>query len=622
MTPASSTSVRRPAGPRPEYPRPQFRRERWLSLNGTWRFQRDPSDSGLERGLLGADFAETIVVPFAPESELSGIGDPDFCEAVWYAREIAVPDEWPADGRVLLHCQAIDHDATVWLDGREVGRHRGGHTSFTLDLTDALAGRRTGTLTIRARDSRDAPQPRGKQSTHYANSGCHYTRTTGIWQPVWLEWVPASHLARPRITPDVARGEFELDVPVRHGRRGMTVRALLLDEPAAPAAASPIDADEAPADASMTPRLRLRVPADRVRLWEPGAPHLYGVRFELRGPDGALVDALDSYAGLRSIAIDGQRVLINGRPVFQRLVLDQGYWPDGLMTAPSEAALVADIELGLAAGFNGARVHQKIAEERYLYHADRLGYLVWGEFADWGASGAGPAGDNQRPTPTWIAQWVEAVERDYSHPSIVGWCPLNETHQFIHDRFTVLDDVTTALFLATKGIDRTRPVIDASGYSHRVAATDVWDSHDYSQDPEVFADRMAGLERGEPFANTGANSGEARPGAPDYSLPYADQPYFCSEFGGIWWVPPHLRGDGDDGWGYGDRVADEEEWYARAAGLTRVLDQNPLMFGYCWTQLTDVFGEQNGIYRFDRSAKLDPDRVRAIFDHPAAYEDS
>ena len=164
-----------------------------------------------------------------------------------------------------------------------------------------------------------------------------------------------------------------------------------------------------------------------------------------------------------------------------------------------------------------------------------------------GASTANGVTRPVRPTPTWIAQWVEAVERDYSHPSIVGWCPLNETHQFIHDRFTVLDDVTTALFLATKGIDRTRPVIDASGYSHRVTATDVWDSHDYSQDPEVFADRMAGLERGEPFANTGANSGEARPGAPDYSLPYAGQPYFCSEFGGIWWVPPHLRGDGDDG---------------------------------------------------------------------------
>ena len=255
-----------------------------------------------------------------------------------------------------------------------------------------------------------------------------------------------------------------------------------------------------------------------------------------------------------------------------------------------------------------------------------MGYLVWGEFPDWGVSGQGPAGHNQRPGPTFVAQWVEAVERDYSHPSIVGWCPLNETHQYLHDRFTVLDDVTFAMYWATKGIDRTRPVIDASGYSHRVAATDVWDSHDYTQDPEELARHMAGLAEGRPFTNTGANTGAALAGSPAYSLPYAGQPYFCSEYGGIWWVPLDQRqaedavNDEEESWGYGARPSDEAEFYRRAEGLTRVLDQNPLMFGYCYTQLTDVFQEKNGIYAFDRSVKLDMRRIREIFDHPSAYE--
>lgn len=607
--------------PRPEHPRPQFVRadDRWVSLNGTWQFEDDPSDSGLERGLVDRELTGQILVPFCPESERSGIGDPNWHEAVWYRREVELPGSFPEGDRVLLHCQAIDHDATVWVDGTEVGRHRGGHTSFTLDLTAALEGRRSFTLVMRARDPRHEVLPRGKQATWFHNTHCQYTRTTGIWQPVWLESVPRSYLGRPRITPD-ANVALDLDATVVHGRVGQRVRAVLSDD------AGEVVRAETPVGLQMVPRLRLEVPQDRRRLWDTEDPFLYGLTFELLDEDGEVVDRLDSYAGLRTIAIEGHRMLLNGRPVFQRLVLDQGYWPTTLMTAPSEEALVRDIELGLEAGFNGARIHQKIAEERFLHHCDRLGYLVWGEFPDWGVSGQGPAGHNQQPSATFVAQWVEAVERDYSHPSIVGWCPLNETHQYLHDRFTVLDDVTFAMYWATKGMDRTRPVIDASGYSHRVAVTDVWDSHDYTQDPVAFATLMDGLAQGRPHTNTGQNTGAALEGSPDYSLPYAGQPYFCSEYGGIWWVPLDQREEedatNDEGasWGYGNRPADEEEFYTRAEGLTRVLDQNPLMFGYCYTQLTDVFQEKNGIYAFDRSAKLDMDRVRAIFDHPSAYE--
>lgn len=606
--------------PRPEHPRPQFIRDQWATLNGTWEFQRDPADSGIERGLLQADFDATILVPFCPESAMSGIGDPDWHEAVWYRRRIDIPAEWPAENRVLLHCQAIDHDATVWVDGVEVGRHRGGHTSFTLDLTDALGGRTSASLVIRARDPKHELLPRGKQATWFHNTHCQYTRTTGIWQPVWLESVPTAYLGRPRITP-LDSGAFDLDLPVLHGQRGLTVRARLLTEEG-----DVVVEAGAAVGQQMVPSLRLAIPEDLRRWWGPEDPYLYGLTLELLDASGAVIDTVDSYAGLRTISIEGHQFLLNGEAVFQRLVLDQGYWPDSLMTAPSEEALVRDIELGMQAGFVGARIHQKIAEERFLYHCDRLGYLAWGEFPDWGVSGQGPAGHNQKPGATFVAQWIEAVTRDYSHPSIVGWCPLNETHQFLHDHPTVLDDVTFAMYWATKGIDRTRPVIDASGYSHRVPETDVWDSHDYTQDPAAFARLMDGLAEGRPHENTGANTGAAQAGAPAYSTPYAGQPYFCSEYGGVWWVPLDQRSQEDGtndeaaSWGYGNRPADEEEFYTRVEGLTRVLDQNPLMFGYCYTQLTDVFQEKNGIYAFDRSEKLDSGRVRAIFDHPAAYE--
>lgn len=595
--------------PRPEYPRPQFRRDDWLNLNGEWQFESDRGDSGLARGLHERELAGRITVPFCPESELSGIGDVDFHHAVWYRRTVDVPAEW-AGQRVLLHFQAVDYDTTVWVDGVEVGRHRGGFTPFSCDL-----GRRGGAITVvlRARDPRSAPQARGKQSRRYENYGCVYTRTTGIWQTVWLEPVPDVHLRRSRITPDLGGSAFHVEQPVTANRAGWSVRAALRDGDGATVAQASVRAD-----LDLAPRLHLAVPESDRHPWAPGTPYLYGVTVELLDAGGAVVDRAESYAGLRSVGVDGRAVTLNGERVFQRLVLDQGYYPDGVMTAPSDAALVRDIELSMAAGFNGARLHQKVFEERFLYHADRLGYLVWGEFADWGCDlaelpGTGLYDDNQRPDTAYVSQWLEAVERDYSHPSIIGWCPLNETRQEIGDRVTMLDDVTRAMFLATKAMDTSRPVLDASGYSHRVPETDVYDSHNYEQDPATFAAAMAGLADGAPYTN--ATEGE-RPTA--WSLAYSGQPYFCSEFGGIWWNPDARKDE--ESWGYGVRPASEEAFYERFEGLVGVLLDDPRMFGYCYTQLTDVHQEQNGVYRFDRSGKLDVDRLRAAQERPAAFE--
>ncbi len=596
--------------PKPEYPRPQLVRPDWLSLNGQWQFEIDRGDSGLERGLRDRELADRILVPFAPESTASGIGDVDFLHAVWYRRTVRIPHAW--SGRdVLLHFGAVDHDTTVWANGVEVARHRGGFSSFTADLAGVAEPGEDVTIVVRARDTPSDRQARGKQSTWYANTGCNYTRTTGIWQTVWLEPVPRVHVARLRITPSLATSRFAVTAVLRGDATSHRVRATLSD----------VDGEvctvTVAADADLAPSFDLEVAADRARLWSPEDPFLYDVAVELLDGED-VVDRVASYAGLRSVSIAGRRVHLNGRPVFQRLVLDQGYWPDTLMTSPSDEALRRDIELSLAAGFNGARLHQKVFEERFYYHADRMGYLVWGEFGDWGVSGQGVVGHNQQPTASFITQWLEVLERDHNHPSIIGWCPLNETHQTLHDRITQLDDVTHGMYLATKLADPSRPVIDASGYSHRVRGADVYDSHSYEQDPEAFRAEQSGLRDGRPHTNT--EDGR------QISLPYAGQPYFVSEYGGVWWNPV-LAADADEqdpdrtgSWGYGQRVGSVEEWFERFAGLTNVLLDEPLMFGYCYTQLTDTFQEENGVYTFDREPKFDLERLRTIQRRTAAYE--
>jgi len=591
--------------PRSEYPRPQFVRQDWLCLNGAWQFEIDWADTGLERGLRNRELNSKIMVPFCPESELSGVGETDFMNAVWYRRTVEIPENW--SGRdVLLHFQAVDYETTVWVNDVEVGRHRGGFSPFTCALRNLVSAGKSAVIVVRARDSKDEPKAAGKQSPKYANYGCRYTRTTGIWQSVWLEPVPKVHLQRPRITPDVTNQRFLLEVPISRNAAGLSLRAVLSDKN------GEVSSTTVPADLDFAVRLDLDIPPDRVKLWGPGEPNLYDISLELLAANGAILDQARSYGGLRSVAIDGMAVKINGKTVFQRQVLDQGYYPNGIMTAPTDEALKQDIELAMAAGFNAARLHQKVFEERFLYHADCLGYLVWGEFGDWGGTSHSPIGQIRdgfyhQPAAAMITQWLEVLQRDYSHPAIIGWCPLNETHQDIEDQMTTLDDATRGMFLATKAMDTSRPVLDASGYAHRVPEADVYDCHDYQQDAGKLRDNQAGLADGKPYSN------QAR-----WSIPYAGQPFFVSEFGGIWWNPNVKEGEAS--WGYGERPKTIEEFYERFKGLCDALLDSPNMFGYCYTQLTDVFQEQNGVFFFDRRAKFDVDKLHAIQSRAAEIE--
>ncbi|HEX5324433.1 MAG TPA: hypothetical protein VFW40_11645 [Capsulimonadaceae bacterium] len=604
--------------PRPEYPRPQFEREDWLCLNGEWQFEIDTGDSGLERGLLDRELSGSITVPFCPESKLSGVGHLDFMNAVWYRRSVVVPEAWKGR-RVLLHFGAVDYDATVWVNGEEVGRHRGGFTPFTCYL-DKVSGGDTVSVVVRARDSSKQGQPLGKQSTRYSPHSCFYTRTTGIWQTVWMEPVPGIALLRPRITPDVANGIIRLAQPITSNCPGLRLRATLSD------GAGVVSHADCAADIDLSPCLDLPVPADRRRLWSPSDPHLYHLQIELCNTEGSALDSAKSYAGLRSIAIVGKAVKINGETIFQRLVLDQGYYPDGVLAAPTDEALRRDIQMSQDAGFNGARLHQKVFEERFLYHADQLGYLVWGEFADWGSGGLGPEHDHQKHGITYAAQWLEALARDYSHPCIVGWCALNETYQNRHDRITDLDDTTRALFLAAKAMDTTRPVLDASGYAHRVPESDIYDSHDYISEQD-YAEGIENFRKRERSGQAG-HSVFVNGGAQGCSIPYRGQPYFVSEFGGFKWAisssTSAVDGNATDAaketWGYGSAPRSIEDFYERFDAVCTILLENEGMFGYCYTQLTDIFPEENGIYTFDRLAKFDLARLRKIQQRPAAIE--
>jgi beta-galactosidase/beta-glucuronidase len=576
------------ATPRPEYPRPQWARERWQTLNGTWRFLRDPGRSGRDRGLPGTEPLHhgEIHVPFCPESALSGIGVTDFLPCIWYQRHFSVPEKWAGE-RILLHFGAVDYDAEVWVNGTSVGTHRGGFSPFTLEITDAL---QTGAniLTVCAEDDVRSPlQPGGKQSPWYASRGCHYTRTTGIWQTVWLEPVPRTYLGRPRITPDLENGCFHVEAPVQGDvKRNLTVRVVAsLDGAPMGEASARVSAGTA----------RLTVPVAEVRPWGPGSPTLYDLAVSLHDGDAEL-DRGQSYGGLRSLGWDGPALLLNGMPVFQRLILDQGFYPDGIFTAPSDDELRRDIERAQAMGFNGARLHQKVFEERFLYWADKLGYLVWGEMASWGLDLANPAALERFQT-----EWLQILGRDYSHPSIVGWCPFNETNRAQNP------EVLRQIYRVTKALDATRPVIDASGYVH--VETDIYDVHDYDQNPETFAAR---------YAETLPLSGEIYEHCKGYAdIAIAGRPYFISEYGGIWWNPGQVD---DKAWGYGNRPRSEEEFLARLRGLTDVLLDHPGMCAFCYTQLTDVEQEVNGLYTYDRHPKFDPETIKAIIGRKAAVE--
>ena len=573
--------------PRSEHPKPQFMRDTWMNLNGSWAFEIDQSRSGEYRGLHKADatLGREIIVPFCPESDLSGVGYKDFINGVWYQKKVTLTEAQCA-GRVFLHFGAVDYNATVYVNGIKAGSHKGGYVSFKFDIT-SLVNPGENVITLNAiDDSRNGLIPSGKQSERPYSYGCFYTRTTGIWQTVWLEFTPKAYIKSVRYETNADQGMLFLTAQLE-GTADFCAKASYEGKPMGSASAKAAKGE-----------LNLSLTVDEIHLWEVGHGRLYDLELTFGE------DTVHSYFGLRSVQLDGMKFLLNGKSVFQRLILDQGFYPDGIYTAPSDAALEKDITMSMDMGFNGARPHEKIFEERYFYHCDRHGYLVWGEYPNWGL-------DHSNPNSVFsiLPEWLEEVERDRNHPSIIGWCPFNETWPVEHR--PQINDVLRMVYLATKAVDPSRPCIDVSGGFH--VLTDIYDVHDYDQNPETF---KANYDR---FMTEGFLYDWLKD---KYGMQqYAGGPAFVSEYGGIRWAEGEKDETGVGSWGYGKDVEGLEDFKRRFKGLTDALLDNDKMLGLCYTQLTDVEQEQNGLYTYDRKAKFDPEWVKTVMSRKAAIED-
>jgi len=575
--------------PRPEYPRPQFERGDWMNLNGAWTYEFDFSGSGKERGLeKTAGFGAKITVPFCPESKLSGVGFTDFIPEMWYHRKVTVPAAW-AGKKILFHCGGIDYFMELYVDGVFAGTHTGGSSPVDLEIEKFVKPGRKHDFVIRVKDDpRSGYQALGKQSAKYASWACLYTRVTGIWQTVWLEAVDPCGLKRCTVTPDFDAGAFAFAPEFHAAPHGGKLRIRVLDGKKVAAETLVAAADTA------RPVLALASP----KAWSPASPFLYGIEYTVLDAAGNTVDRVKSYAGLRKFHVEGDRLYLNNEEIFLRFVLDQGFYPDGVWTAPSDEALKHDIELALQAGFNGARLHQKVFEERFHYWADRLGYLTWAEFSDWGMSfwRTRDPRTAYHALRDFYAQWTSVVKRDVNHPSILAWTPFNESHEYLdlaeHRR------IVSDIYDLTKTLDPTRPVNDTSGYVH--VKTDLWTAHNYARDAKTLREHMETLP-------VWMNRPDDEKGF------YNGQPYLLDEYGGVGWIPKWSKPYSSVSWGYGGMPETEQAALKRISSLTKLLLELPHMRGYCYTQLTDVEQEQNGIYTYDRRPKFDMEKIRAIF---------
>ncbi|MGE5567513.1 MAG: glycoside hydrolase family 2 protein [Rhodospirillales bacterium] len=572
--------------PRAEYPRPQFQREQWLNLNGQWEFEFDDANVGLdENWASGAKkFSRSIVVPFSFESALSGIGDTSFHPWVWYRRSFTVPAAWKGK-RVMLHFGAVNYRAMVWINGRLAGHHEGGSVPFSFDITPLLqAG--TNTLTVRSEfPPTDRTIPRGKQYWEPKSHSIFYTRTSGIWQTVWLEPVTPTHLERVRITAG-ADGVARFEAAIEQPGPDLELHATLRYEKQVVAAAS------APARGG---RALVVAGVAEPSLWSPNSPNLYDVTFELRR-GAQVIDRVESYLGFRTVSVEGGRILLNRRPIYLKMVLDQGYWPQSNLTPPSDEAIQYDIKMTKEMGFNGARKHQKLEDPRFLYWADRLGLLVSSEMAN-------AYEYSEAYIERFTKEWMAALQRDYNHPSIIMWVPINESWGTPDLYDSRQQFHLKALYTLTKSFDSTRPVIDNDGWEH-TDMTDIFAVHDYARTGEMLFKKYKDAGKpGAPIPDGG------RPAlAPGFA--YNGTPLVLSEFGGIAFIPAGHKVP-EEAWGYSGVEKTQEAALQRLRGLYEAIAKLPFA-GLCYTQLTDVEQEINGLMTYDRKLKFDPKVLREI----------
>lgn len=574
---------------RDEYPNPQFMRKEWMNLNGEWEFQFDDTNSGeKEKWYADSTFPMKINVPFTYECEASGIGEEVFHPNVWYKRKMTIPHN--KGKRAILHFQASDYRTKIWVDGVFVGEHAGGYSAFSFDITDKLTDSDDHEVTVKVEDSDSCHQPRGKQRWMKDNFGCWYIQTTGIWQTVWLEFVPDVFLQRVKMTPDIDNNsigmEFTVNVPKTE--EVMVETVISFNEQVVRKASIYMDRESV----LMSLNLLHEFHEWQIQLWTPETPHLYDATFKLYH-NGKLIDEVESYFGMRKISTYNGNVLLNNVPIYQKLILDQGYWPESHLTPPTDGAIIKDIDLIKEMGYNGVRKHQKLEDPRFLYWCDRKGLLVWSEMPS-------AYEFSDKAVHLFTKEWIDIVNQFYNHPSIVTWVPFNESwglRNIFKDpsqqRFT------EGVYHLTKAIDPMRPVIVNDGWEHTVS--DIITLHDYESNGENFFERYKDKEK--IIGNVIPHNNDKYCMADGYG--YKGQPIIISEFGGVAF-------ETQDGWGYGENVSSEQAFFDRVGSITKAIQSTPYVCGYCYTQLTDVQQEVNGLLAGTREPKVSIEKIREI----------
>ena len=575
----------------PDYPRPQLVRADWVNLNGAWDFAFDDANAGEKLGWQkGFEKQHTITVPFTYETKMSGIGDETHHNHVWYARTLDVK---PHDGRILLHFEGSDYHTRAFVNGQMVGEHFGGYARFSFDVTDYVHEGEN-QLVVHVEDTVSRNQPRGKQRWIDRNFTCFYVQTTGLWKTVWMEYVPAVRITNVKITPQMASQSVRIEAQVSADLPELTLYAEASFKGAS-AGKTFVSVKNGLAVAELNVECRL-INEWTVMKWSPDSPNLYDLDLMLFSGETVL-DTVGSYFGMREITIKGDRVLLNGTVLYQRLILDQGYWKDSHLTPPSEAALIEDIDKIMALGYNGVRKHMKVEDERFLYWADVKGLLVWSEF---------PATYTytDEAVQNFTREWMEVVRQNYSHPAIVTWTPFNESWGVpMIDTDKAQQEFTKSIYYLTKAYDQMRPVITNDGWRHTIS--DIVTLHDYEESGEAFLKyytehKDAFLENERPY-HVG---GQFFAFADGYK--YQGQPIIISEYGGI------AFNNGETGWGYGNKVADKEAFIKRFDAITSAVKALDYCCGFCYTQVSDVQQEINGLMDMDRNFKIDPEIIAEI----------
>ena len=572
---------------RSEYPRPSFVRENWLNLNGQWDFEiADDKDNNY----LAPDavFDSSIEVPFCPESRLSGIGKTEFMYNVVYRKTVNITSE-QLSGSVIINFGAVDYECTLYVNGKKAGYHKGGYVSFSFDITYYLTiGENVLVLDVKD-DTRNISIPTGKQSNKPESYGCHYTRTTGIWQTVWLEFTHGAYITERRITADANTKTIYFDGLISDKSIGATVCAEVFYK------GESVCTSEAP---TKNGRFRMEAHIDgEIHLWDVLKPEIYDIVLTVK-KDSAVTDSVKTYTGFRTIELRDGKFILNGKSVFLRQILDQGFHPDGIYTFPTIEDIEKDIDIAIDFGFNGARPHEKVFEDYYLYYADMKGYLVWGEFPNWGC--CLDTKNNPQGLKNFLPEWKEVVVMDYNHPAIIGWCPLNET--WIGNVFCDAK-AQKIIYSTTKEYDKTRPVIGASGGFHYV--TDIDDYHDYSHTAEEIIAHVHDHKNGTKDEKQLGILNKTKKCGFLTKRELKGLPIFCSEYGGI-----SYNNDDSNSWGY-VKETNEDDFVAHYISDTNAIMQSDCM-GMCYTQLTDVEQEQNGLVDYHRNHKFSEKGRQAI----------